>query len=76
MINKIRPEAKVVNRQSDDGWYTWHAIEYYCPECGRTIGKYMESTACDKCGTFYDWSDEAEIETVYQVKWHSKGDRG
>lgn len=69
MIEKIRPTAKVVEKMNDDGWRTWHEAEYHCPTCGRKIRGYMEETACDECGTFYDWSKKAEVEKVYQIKW-------
>ena len=69
MVEKIRPNAIIVTESNDDGWRTWKAVEYHCPTCNHKIRGYMKETACDQCGTFYDWSKEAKIETIYQIKW-------
>lgn len=69
MINKIRPIARVEWSEGNDGRDAHHYIAYYCPTCKRRIWGYEKVTACDNCGTFYDWSKKAHIETKYEVKW-------
>lgn len=71
MIKKIKPVAKIEESYGDDGRAprkVW--IDYYCPTCGRYIGSWKKDTACDKCGTFYDWSGkEPKIKTTETIEW-------
>ena len=70
MISKIRPVAIVEYSYGNDGRDAHHYIAYYCPTCGRTIPWYEYATACDQCGTFYDWGEkEPRIEITRSVKW-------
>lgn len=70
MISKIKPSTKIVKKYNEDGWRSWYAIDYFCPTCGRHIGRYKSDNACDQCGTFYDWgTHEPKIETTQVVVW-------
>jgi hypothetical protein len=69
-VEKIRPNAEVAWTEGNDGRDAHYYIEYRCPKCNRRIGYYMSSTACDKCGTFYDWGNrEPRIEITRHVEW-------
>ena len=67
MIEKIRPTASI----KYDYIYSDYHIEYSCPTCGRRIGDwYGHTTACDKCGTFYDWGQhEPKIKITRSIEW-------
>lgn len=70
MIEKIRPNTSI--EWSDGNGLTGghHYIEYRCPKFNRIIRWYKSDTACDKCGTFYDWgSRQPRIEITLAVKW-------
>lgn len=70
MVDKIRPEAKIRLDYGVDGRNPYYYIEYSCPTCGRLIGKYRSATACDRCGTFYDWRDyEPRIVVTRHIEW-------
>lgn len=70
MMKKIKPKATVKYREGYDRSPGRHYIAYSCPTCGRSIGRYGKETACDECGTFYDWGNkEPEIIETYSVKW-------
>ena len=67
-IVKIRPKAEICDYYGNNGWRD--EIRYRCPVCDRIIGLYREATACDKCGTFYDWGKEpARIVITKSVQW-------
>lgn len=70
MIEKIRPNASVELSYGNDGRDGKYYIEYRCPKCNQIIRWYKSDTACDKCGTFYDWgSEEPSIEITRTVRW-------
>ena len=69
MIVKIRPNARVYLNQGTDGRDAFYDIEYRCPKCHKIINYYKAETACDKCGTFYDWSGNPHIVTTRTVEW-------
>ena len=69
MIEKKRPTTSIKYDFGCDGRDGCYYIEYSCPTCGRTIFGYKSSTACDRCGTFYDWGQrEPKIEIIRSVK--------
>ncbi len=70
-IQKIRPVAKIVSCTDEDGFSIWDEIAYQCPICGKLIKHgYQGETACDACGTFYDWGNsKPTIEIAKTVKW-------
>ena len=71
MIEKMRPVAKIRESYGDDGRAPRNTyIEYYCPTCGRFIGPWKNFTACDRCGTFYDWGDkEPKVKVTESIEW-------
>lgn len=69
MIEKVRPFAEIVECCDSDGRHSWEEIEYRCPTCKRIINHHVNDVACDKCGTFYDWSKTAKIRTVESIVW-------
>ena len=70
-MEKIRPNAKIQESYGDDGRAPRKAwIDYYCPICGRYIGEWKKDTACDVCGTFYDWGDKKpQIKMTEAIEW-------
>jgi len=70
-INKIRPLASVAYSYGNDGRDGCYYIRFQCPTCKRTIGRgYKSETACDKCGTFYDWGKSSPvIKLVRTIEW-------
>lgn len=51
-----------------------HKIPYFiylCPKCYKPIHRgYRSETACDKCGTFFDWGDyPPRIVTTKSIQW-------
>ena len=68
---KISPIPKIVKHSNEDGRKIWDALEYFCPTCGKLISLgYRSESACNKCGTFYDWKDHRpKIEIVKTIKW-------
>ena len=69
-VEKIRPIANVEYTEGIDGRDAHYYIEYKCPKCGRVIWGYKSKTACDQCGTFYDWGKrEPSIEIKRSVRW-------
>ena len=69
MVNKIRPEADVWIDYGMDGVLNYY-IKYSCPTCGQIILGYRSETACDRCGTFYDWGvREPKIKVIRTVEW-------
>ena len=71
MIEKKRPRAEPYFSHGIDGWDSHWTIKFTCPTCGRWIFRgYKSETACDQCGTFYDWGDrEPRIEITRTVDW-------
>lgn len=59
MVEKFRPRTTIEHSEGNDGRDGYDYIEYWCPKCNRRIGGYRYKTACDNCGTFYDWGDDA-----------------
>ena len=69
-IKKVKPTASIEYSYGNDGRDAHHYIAYRCPTCGISIPWYKYATACDKCGTFYDWGKkEPTIEITRSVKW-------
>lgn len=66
-MNKIRPCAKIVYDGGNDGRDDTIRIGYACPKCNKPIRR--GDIACDKCGTFMDWSEKAYVKTVYKIEW-------
>ena len=70
MVEKIRPVATIKYSYGNDGRDGDYYIAYSCPKCGRNIPWYESDTACDKCGTFYDWGKKRpRIQITRSVKW-------
>ena len=70
MIRKERPIATVEYNYGNDGRDGHYYIAYKCPCCLRYIPWHKYETACDRCGTFYDWGrSEPHIEIKRSVKW-------
>lgn len=70
MVEKIRPSASIEWSDGNDGRDGRYYIEYRCPKCNRRIRWYESDTACDQCGTFYDWGRrEPRIEITRSVQW-------
>lgn len=64
---KVRPRADQAYSSGNDGRDGHYYIKYSCPNCSKVINKY--DIACEKCGTFFDWSEKAYIETQRSVRW-------
>lgn len=70
MMEKIRPKAEVRLDFGNDGRDEHYYIKYSCPTCGQIILGYRSETACDRCGTFYDWGvREPKIKVTRMVEW-------
>lgn len=70
MVKKIRPNAEVRLNNGVDGRDESYYVHYSCPTCGRSIWGYRSETACDRCGTFFDWGNhEAKIKVSRAVEW-------
>lgn len=70
VVNKIRPTAEVRLDFGMDGRDQHYYIHYSCPVCGQNIWGYRSKTACDRCGTFYDWGNrEPRIVVSRSVEW-------
>lgn len=70
MIKKIRPKTEIKLNYGMDGRDAYYEIAYFCPTCGKSIYGYKVSNACDRCGTFYDWSGkEPRIVVHRSVEW-------
>lgn len=54
-IEKIRPKVELYYNNGNDGRDGHDSIRYRCQRCNRIIRDYRAETACDQCGTFYDW---------------------
>ena len=66
-MNKIQPCAKIVYDDGNDGRDRTMRIVYTCPKCNKTI--WRGDIACDKCGTFMDWSKKAYIKIKSEIEW-------
>lgn len=64
---KVRPCAERKYSSGNDGRDEHYYIRYSCPNCSKII--YENDIACEKCGTFFDWSKKAYIETQRLVRW-------
>lgn len=67
MVEKIKPRADIGFSQGNDGRDAHYYIKYSCPSCFKSIRQY--DIACDECGTFFDWSQRATIETTQSIVW-------
>ena len=66
-VTKIRPRADYELNHGNDGRDAYYEVVYYCSGCGRRIS--YRDIACDKCGTFHDWSKKAKIVVRHEIKW-------
>lgn len=64
---KVRPCAERKYSSGNDGRDEHYYIRYSCPNCSKIIDE--NDIACEKCGTFFDWSKKAYIETKQLVRW-------
>lgn len=70
MVKKIRPRAEIYYNTGNDGRDGSYDIAFFCPTCNRVIGAYKSDTACDECGTFYDWgSKKPTIIVKREIDW-------
>ena len=70
MVSKIRPNTRIMYSNGNDGRDGDYHIAYSCPKCGKKINFYKSETACDNCGTFYDWgNEEPKIVITRDIKW-------
>lgn len=66
-IPKVRPSAEVCYSSGIDGRESKWYIDYSCPNCKQYIRK--GDIACDRCGTFFDWSKTAHIRMNPEIVW-------
>lgn len=66
-MNEARPDASVELDYGNDGRDCRYYIAYKCPKCGKST--YEGVVACDRCGTFFDWSKKASIKVIRKVEW-------
>lgn len=64
-IVKVRPKAEA--RMLDSYYPPRWDVDYSCPNCGKWIRE--RDIACDKCGTFFDWSKTAHIRMNPEIVW-------
>lgn len=66
-VKKIRPKASIVTE--NNGYENLYRIKFGCPKCNKQISD--NDTACDKCGTFFNWNKKAkiEVETIRRIVW-------
>ena len=55
MVEKFKPKASISFSEGNDGRDSHYYIIYQCPKCNKTIYEFKGETACDNCGTFFDW---------------------
>ena len=67
MVDKIRPDATYDWSEGNDGRDSTYKIKYFCPKCYKSL--YEGEIACDKCGTFFDWSKKAYIRMKPTIEW-------
>lgn len=66
-ITKVRPIAEKRYSSGCDGRVSQWIVDYYCPKCKKPINN--GDIACDKCGTFFDWSKTAHIRMNPEIVW-------
>ena len=64
---KVRPAASVELDYGNDGRDCRYYVAYKCPTCGKSM--YEGTVACDRCGTFFDWSKKASIKEIRKIEW-------
>ena len=64
-IVKVKPKAEA--RRNDWAFPARWDVDYSCPKCGKWIRE--RDIACDKCGTFFDWSKTAHIRMNPEIVW-------
>lgn len=67
MVTKIKPHADIVFNSGNDGRDCFYEVRYTCPSCRKIIRE--DDIACDKCGTFFDWSEKAHIKIERTIEW-------
>lgn len=66
-IQKVRPTAEKRYSCGNDGRDARWVVDYSCPNCKKPISK--GDIACDRCGTFIDWSKTAHIRMNPEIVW-------
>ena len=70
MIDKLRPYPYIFDASNDGREYDSKEIYFNCPKCRKPIGFYKSKTACDNCGTFFDWGDtQPKIQSINKIIW-------
>lgn len=69
-MEKIRPKATAEFSYGNDGRDSHYYIRYECPNCKTSF--YVEDKSCKECGTLFDWSKKATIETIKRIKWENR----
>lgn len=64
---KVRPAASVELDYGNDGRDCHYYVAYKCPTCGKSTNE--GTVACDRCGTFFDWSKKASIKEIRKIEW-------
>lgn len=67
MVDKVRPFASVGYSYGNDGRDDHYYVKYSCPKCFKNLQEGV--IACDECGTFFDWKQEAHIEVRREIVW-------
>lgn len=66
-IEKIKPNARMMWTNGNDGRDGHYYICYTCPKCNKPIDE--GDIACDECGTFFDWTERAHIKYTQVIEW-------
>ena len=66
-LKKVRALAEERYSSGNDGRDGRWVIDYSCPNCRKPINK--GEIACDRCGTFFDWSKTAHIRMIPEIVW-------
>lgn len=71
-MKKILPKAEAIYDYGMDGrdLTKRYRCVFSCPKCGQGIRE--KETACDECGTFFDWSKTPVIKEILTVEWREK----
>lgn len=69
-MKKILPKAEAKWDYGMDGRDPQRIIIFFCPKCGKRIRE--KETACDECGTFFDWSKRPIIKEILAVEWRER----
>lgn len=64
---KVRPKAEAEYSDGIDGRNPHYYISYYCPNCQKYLKE--RDIACDRCGTFFDWTKKAHIRMNPEIVW-------